>query len=82
MHCSSYASNLDKYIPFTPSAGNYSIDDFNAKAKVAVLQQRQNWEVRKIRDLRLVMQENYTFIACNSFSIAFGISGKHLKNIT
>ena len=32
-----------KFISFNLSAGTYSIDDFNAKIKVAILQQRQDW---------------------------------------
>ena len=32
----------DRHIEFTLSTSTYSIDDFNAKVKVAVLQQRQN----------------------------------------
>ena len=34
----------NKYIKFTLSGGTYSIDDFNAKIKVAVLQEREDWE--------------------------------------
>ena len=33
-----------KSIHFNLSAGTYPIDDFNAKFKVAILQQRQDWE--------------------------------------
>ena len=32
-----------KFISFNLSAGTYSIDDFNAKIKVVILQQRQEW---------------------------------------
>ena len=32
-----------KFISFNLSAGTYSIDDFNAKIKVVILQQRQDW---------------------------------------
>ena len=35
----------DIHIKFTLSAGTYSIEDFNAKVKVALFQQRQDWEV-------------------------------------
>ena len=34
----------DKFIDFNLSVGTYSIDDFNAKTKVAILRQRQDWE--------------------------------------
>ena len=33
----------DKFIHFNLSVGTYSIDDFNAKIRAAVLQQRQDW---------------------------------------
>ena len=33
---------LNDYIQFTLSSGTYSIDDFNAKIKAAVLRQKQN----------------------------------------
>ena len=33
---------FDKFIYFNHSAGTYSIDNFNAKIKVAILQQRQD----------------------------------------
>ena len=32
-----------KFINFNLLTGTYSIDDFNAKVKVAILQQRQDW---------------------------------------
>ena len=32
----------DKFIHFNLSAGTYSIDNFNAKIKVAILQERQD----------------------------------------
>ena len=44
----------NKFIKFTLSAGTYSIDDFNAKIKIAVLQERQDWEPPQIKDLKLV----------------------------
>ena len=34
----------NKFIHFNLSVGTYSIDDFNAKIRAAVLQQRQDWE--------------------------------------
>ena len=34
-----------KHTHFTLSAGNYSIDDFDGKAKKAVLQEIIDWEV-------------------------------------
>ena len=57
----------DKFIHFNLLAGTYSIDNFNAKIKVTILQQRQDWEPPQIQDLQLVMPEDYTFIASNNF---------------
>ena len=39
----------NKFIHFNLSAGSYSIDNFKAKIKVAVLQKRQDWEPSKIK---------------------------------
>ena len=38
-----------KIIHFNLSAGTYSIDDFNAEIKVAILQQRQDWQHLKLK---------------------------------
>ena len=56
----------------------FSIDDFNARVKVAVSQQGQDWEVPQIKDLNLVMTEHYSFMSCNTFFLALGILGKYL----
>ena len=72
----------NRFIKFSLSAGTYSIDDFNAKIKVAVLQQRQDWVPPQIKDLRLVIPEHYTFMASNIFFIALGILDKHLEKTT
>ena len=40
---------------------------FIAKVKVAVLKLRQDWEVSQIKDLKLVIPDDYTFMASNSF---------------
>ena len=71
-----------RYIKFTLSAGTYSIHDFNAKIKIAVLQQKQDWVPPQIKDLRLVIPEHYTFMASNIFFIALGITDKHLEKTT
>ena len=47
----------NRFLKFSFSAGTYSIDDFNAKIKVAVLQKRQDWESPQIKDLKLVIPE-------------------------
>ena len=65
-----------KSIQFNLSSSTYSIDDFNAKIKVAILQQRQGCEPPQIKDLKLVIPEDYTFIASNNFFIALGIQDK------
>ena len=72
----------NRFIKFSLSAGTYSIDDFNAKIKVAVLQEGQDWVPPQIKDLRLVIPERYTFMASNAFFIALGILDKHLENAT
>ena len=51
----------NRFIKFSMSPGTYSTDDFNAKIKVAVLQERQDWVSPQIKNLRLVIQEHYTF---------------------
>ena len=48
----------NRFIKFSLSAGTYSIDDFNAKIKVAVLQERQDWVRPQIKDLRLVTPQH------------------------
>ena len=38
-----------KLIQFNLSAGTYSIDSFNAKIKVTILQKRQDWNPLKLK---------------------------------
>ena len=71
-----------KFIHFNLSAGTYSIDDFNAKIKVAILQQRQDWEPPQIKNLKLVIPEQYTFMASNTIFIALGIPDNSLEKAT
>ena len=68
-----------KFISFNLLAGTYSIDDFNAKIKVAILKQRQDWEPPQIKDLRLVIPKDYTFMADNTVFIALRIQDKYLE---
>ena len=63
-----------KFIHFILSVGTYSIDDFNVKIKVAILQQRQDWEPPQINNLKL----HYAFIASNNIFIALGLQDKYL----
>ena len=72
----------NKFISFSLSVGLYSIDNFNTKIRVAILQQRQDWEPPQIKDLRLVIPEDYTFIASNNIFIALGIQGNYLEKTT
>ena len=67
---------------FNLSAGTYSIDDFNEKVKVVILQKRQDWEPPQIKDLKLVIPEHYTFMASNTIYIALGIRDNDLEKTT
>ena len=75
-------SENNRFIKFSLSTGTYSIHDFNAKIKVVVLQQRQDWVPPQTKDLRLVIPEHYTFMASNIFFIALGIADKRLEKTT
>ena len=70
------------FIHFNLSGGTYSIDDFNAKIKVAILQQVQGWGSPQIKDLKLVIPEDYTFMVSNNVFIALGIQDKYLEKTT
>ena len=50
--------------------------------KAAVFQERQGWKASQIKDLKLVILENYRFMTSNSFFIALGIPDNYLKKIT
>ena len=63
----------NKFMHFKLSAGTHSIDDFNAKIKMAILQKRQDWEPPQIKDLKLVIPEQYTFMTSDTIFIALGI---------
>ena len=63
----------NKFIHLNLLAGTYSIDDFNIKIKEAVLQKRQDWEPPQIKDLKLVIPEQYTFMTSDTIFIALGI---------
>ena len=62
-----------EFIKFTLSIGLYLIDDFNATTEIAILQQRQDWEPPKIKDLKLVILKDYFFMADNAIFYALGI---------
>ena len=63
-------------------ASTYSIDDFNAKIKVAILQKIQDWELPQINEPKLVIPEDYTFMASNTIFIALGIPNNYLEKTT
>ena len=67
------------FIKFSLSASTYSIDDFNAKIKVVVLQQRQEWVPSQIKNVRLVIPEHKTFMVWDIVFIALGIADKHFE---
>ena len=69
----------NKLIHFNLSAGTYSIEDFNAKIKLVIIQQRQDWEPLQIKILELVILEHYTFMADNTIFIALGIPDNYLE---
>ena len=46
---------------------------------MAILRQRQDWEPPQIKGLRLVIPEDYTFIASNNIFIALGIPNNYEK---
>ena len=72
----------DKFIHFNLSAGTYFIDDFNAKIKVAILQQRQDLEPSQSKELRLSIPEDYIFMADNHVFITLGIQDNYLEKTT
>ena len=41
----------NRHVRYALSAGTYYVDYFNAKVKVAIFQQREDWEVLQIKDL-------------------------------
>ena len=59
--------------------GTYSIDDFNAKIMVPILQQSQDWEPPQIKDIELVITEDYLFLASNAIFVALGIQDNYLE---
>ena len=68
-----------KFISFNRLVGTYSIDHFNAKIKVAILQQRQGWEPPQVKDLRLVITKDYTLMAENTIFYALATQNKYLE---
>ena len=72
----------NRFVKFSLSVGTYSIDDFNAKVKAAVLKERQDWVPPQIKDLKLVILEHYIFMVSNIFFTALDISDKYLEKTT
>ena len=78
---SSGVFKLDDYIEFNLSSRAYSIGDFSGKIRAALLQQKQNRNAPQIKNVRLVVPENFVFIADNIFFTALVMAEKILKNI-
>ena len=72
----------NKFIHFNLSVGTYSIQDFNAKIRAAVLQQRQDWETPQIKNSKLVITEHYIFMTSNTIFITLGIPDNYLEKTT
>ena len=49
---------------------------------MAILQQRKDWEPPKIKELKLVIPEDYKFMASNNIFIALGIQDKYFEKTT
>ena len=82
--CYSIGSRMgveERHIKFTLLPAAYSIDNFNVRVKVALLQQIQDWEAPQIRDLKLVIPEHFTFMPSNSFFIALGILSPNFERL-
>ena len=72
-------TGVENALHFNLSAGTHSIDHFNTRVKISILQQRQDWESPQIKDLRLGIPEDYTFMASKTIFIALGIQDKYLE---
>ena len=59
-------------------AGIYSIDGFNTKLKEAVLRQKLDSKSPEIKDLKLIIHENYVFTAHNKFFIVLNVHNNYL----
>ena len=60
----------DLQIKFPLSIGTNSVDDFNAKVKLAVLRQMKNWELTQTNNLKLEIPDTKSnnFLSCLSHS--------------
>ena len=63
----------NKLIHFNLFVCPYSIDNFNAKIKMAILQPPQS------KDLKLIVPKHFTFMASNTIFIALGIPNNYLE---
>ena len=72
----------NEFINFNLPTGTNSIDDFNAKIKVAILQKKQDWEPPQIKVLKLAIPEDYTFMTSITIFIALGIPDNYLEKTT
>ena len=69
----------DKFIHVNIPADTYSIDHFNTKITVLIRRQRKDWEPPQIKDSKLVISEDYTFMASSNIFIALGIPDDYLE---
>ena len=49
---------------------------------MAILQQKQEWEPPRIKNLKLVIPEDYTFLASNTIVTQLGIEDNYLDKTT
>ena len=77
-----YKAGLRMGVEDTHKKFSYFIGDFNLETNVVVLQQKQDYKAPKIKDLKSVITEHYTFMATNSFFIALDILNSCLRKFT
>ena len=56
------------------SAGTYSIEQFNQNMQEAIKGKRDQWVAPQIKDYKLIIPENHTFIALKPFFDTLGIN--------
>ena len=71
-----------KYIHFKLSACTFQLTILIQKSRWQSYKKRQDWKPPQIKDLKLVMPEDYTFIVSNNIFITLGIPDNYLENTT
>ena len=69
----------DKFIHFNIPVGIYSIDHFNAQITLLIPRKRKDWEPPEMKDLKLVIPKDYTFMASNTIFISLDIPDDYLE---